>query len=126
MAVPSLSQHNALPPPIADDASDYGSDIDDATAIELLSQAESQPMKNVVLESIEEPEVKDEPLHERVALRLQRLQASLETVQESSSRLESLISERRLREASIEVEYDESNRTAFSRTCSSSDICWSG
>jgi hypothetical protein len=125
MAVPSLSQHNA-PPPIADDASDYGSDIDDATAIELLSQAESQPMKNVVLECIEEPEVKDEPLHERVALRLQRLQAPLETVPESSSRLESLISERRMRDASIEVEYDESNRTAFSRTCSHSDICWSG
>ena len=112
MAVPYLSQYNA---PIADDASDYGSDIDDATALELLSQAESQPMKDVVLESIEEPEVKDEPLHERIALRLQRLQASLETVQESSSRLESLISERRMREASIEVEYDESNRTAFSR-----------
>ena len=125
MAAPSLSQHNTHLP-IADEASDYGSDIDDATALELLSQAESQPMKDVVLENIEESDVKDEPLYERIALRLQRLQASLETVQESSERLESLISERRMREASIEVEYDESNRIAFSRTSSCSEGRWSG
>lgn len=115
MEVPSASQESTLAP-IADNASDYGSEIDDATALELLSQAESQPLKDVVLESIEEPEVKDEPLHERVALRLSRLQQSLGSVHESSSRLESLISESRDREASIEVEYDERNRTAFSRT----------
>ena len=106
-------------PPIADNASDYGSDIDDATALELLSQAESQPLQNIVLENIEESTVKDDSLHERITLRLSQ------SVHESGSRLESLVTERRMREASIEVEYDEGNRISFSRTCCPSESVWS-
>jgi hypothetical protein len=116
MAFSSPPEHTTAAP-IADNASDYGSDIDDATALELLSQAESQPLQNIVLENIEESTVKDDSLHERITLRLSRLQQSLESVHESSSRLESLVSARRAREASIEVEYDEGNRISFSRTC---------
>lgn len=110
---------------VADNVSDYGSDIDDATALELLSQAESQPLQNIVLENIEESTVKDDSLHERITLRLSRLQQSLESVHECSSRLENLVSERRAREASIEVEYDEGNRISFSRTCCPFEEVWS-
>ena len=117
----SFPSQQTAEPPIADNASDYGSDIDDATALELLSQAESQPLQNIVLENIEESTVKDDSLHERITLRLSRLQQPLESVDESSSRLENLVSERRAREASIEVEYDEGNRISFSRTCCPSE-----
>lgn len=99
--------------PIANNASDYGSELDDATALELLSQVESQPLKGLVLEDIEEPAIpedKDEPLHDRIALRLSRLQQSFEGAPESSERIE-----RSAREASVEVECDENNRTSFSR-----------
>ena len=101
--------------PIADNASDYGSDLDDATAYDLLSQAESQPLHNVVVESIEEPVIEDGSLSHRINLRLSRLRKSLENVHESSSTLESIVSERQVREASIEVEYDEGDRISFSR-----------
>ena len=83
--------------PVADNASDYGSDLDDATAFDLLSQAESQPLNHVVLES----------------------------VYPSSSKLENIASERRVREASVEVEYDEGNRLSFSRTYIIYDNTWS-
>ncbi len=124
MALSPPSQQ-AAEPSIADDASDYGSDIDDATALELLSQAESQPLQNIVLENIEESTVQDDSIHERTTLRLSRPQQSQESVDQSSSRLENLVAERRAREASIEVEYDEGNRISFSRTCCSSEKIWS-
>ena len=120
MTLPTFSPHDAGAA-IADNASDYGSEIDDATAFELLAEAESQPLKDIVLESIEEPEIKDEPLQERIALRLSRLHQPLDSVQESSEKIEDLISERRVREASVEVEYDEFNRTSFSRECNRAD-----
>jgi hypothetical protein len=116
MALPTSSPHDATAA-VADNASDYGSEIDDATAFELLAEAESQPLKDIVLESIEEPGIEDGPLHERIALRLSRLQQPLDSVHESSEKIESLISDRRVREASVEVEYDEFNRTSFSREC---------
>lgn len=92
--------------PIGDNGSDYGSDVDDATADELFSQAESQPMKDVVLESIEEPAIpRNESLEQRIKLRLSRLRAGANADD----------SEAFVREASVEVEYDEGNRVAFSR-----------
>ena len=113
MAAISLPQDPTTP--ITDNASDYGSDLDDATAIDLLSQAESQPLQNIVLESIEEPRVGDESLQQRISLRLSRLRESLESASQSSSQLERIVVERQMREASVEVEYDEGNRVSFSR-----------
>jgi uncharacterized membrane protein YheB (UPF0754 family) len=96
--------------------SDYGSDIDDETAFNLLTEAESQPLKDVVLESIEEPDLKDESLEQRITLRLGRLRQSLEGARKSGDRIDSLLRERQRREASTEIEYQEGNRRAFSRT----------
>jgi hypothetical protein len=104
-----------------DNASDYGSDIDDVAAFEILSQAESQPLKNVVLEDLEEPCTKNESFEQRVNLRLSRLQQPLQRVQQTSSKIENIISQKQTREASVEVEYDESNRISFSRTFSTSE-----
>ena len=107
----------SAPAPIADDESDYGSDIDDATATQLLSQADSQPLKDVVLESIEEPALEDEAFEQRITARLSRLQASLDGARKSSRKIETIVRERRdwRREVSVEVEYDEGNRASFSR-----------
>ena len=118
--------HQDPPTSITDNASDYGSDLDDATAEALLSQAESQPLANAVLESIEEPSIEDDSLQHRINLRLSRLQRSLESASENSSRLESLVAARQAREASIEVEYDEGNRVSFARMCLPSKMAWSG
>ena len=98
-----------------DNTSDYGSDLDDATAFDILSQAESQPLKNVVLEDIEEPCIKNESLDHRATLRLSRLQESSQSKQQITSRAEAIASQIWTREASVEVEYDESNRNSFSR-----------
>ena len=105
MVIDTLQQHDREP--IADDASDYGSDIDDATALDLLSQAESQPLKDVVLESIEEPTIEYDSSQRRNKLRVSHLW--------QSSQRESSHPEKRVRQTSIEVEYDEGNRISFSR-----------
>ena len=110
---------------ITDNVSDYGSDLDDATALDVLSQVESQPMRDVVLESIEKPiPIEDDSLEGRLSLRLSQIQRSLDSVHKSQSRIESIVSERRVREASIEVEYDEKNRRSFSRTSSRTCYTW--
>lgn len=114
MAIVSPQQNTVTP--IADNASDYGSDIDDATVDDLLSQAESQPLKDVVLESIEEePNFKDDAVQHRNNLRLPRLRQSVDSVNKSSAKLERAVSNRQVREASVEVEYDEGNRNSFCR-----------
>ncbi len=100
---------------VTDNTSDYGSDIDDETAFDILSQVESR--KPSILASIEEVPLpaEHESLEQRIHLRLSRLQQSLDSVRESSSKIESIISTRQVREASVEVEYDEGNRGSFSR-----------
>lgn len=111
--MPSHTSHE----PSADSISDYGSDLDEDTAFELLSQAESQPLRNVVLESIEDPIIKDDGAEEQHAhLRIARSQCSDNAVLESVAKSESNSYDRYLRETSVEVEYDERNRIAFSRT----------
>lgn len=101
---------------IADNNSDYGSELDDDTATELFSQVDSQPLSNVVLESIEEPITpKDDSLDGRVSLRLSQLRQSLDSAHQITRNIEAIVSERRVRQTSVEVEYDESNRRSFSR-----------
>ena len=76
--------------PVAAPSSDYGSDLDDETANELLSQAEYLTQRTVLLKrSIEQSE------------------GDLTTITPSES----------LRGPKIEVEYSEANRSTFSRTC---------
>ena len=104
MAVDTLAPNTSTS--IADDASDYGSDIDEATAIELFAQADSQPLRNLVLESIEEAEPRNGSLQKRGTLRLS---------QQSGNNIDAIARARQTREISVEVEYAESNRTSFSR-----------
>jgi hypothetical protein len=109
---------NVLPSIAPDNTSDYGSEIDDATALELLSQVESQPLDNIVLESIEEPISKDndDVLHRHAALQLQQSHRPADDSQDSYSQLALSPLELQVRQISVEVEYDESNRVAFTGT----------
>ena len=100
---------------VADHGSDYGSEVDDDTAVELLAKAESQPLKDVVLESIEDPIISNENLDEPANLRLPAFHSSLYSVDESGNKIGTIVSPRKVRETSVEVEYDQRNRTAFSR-----------
>lgn len=104
--------------------SDYGSEVDDDTAVELLAKAESQPLKEVVLESIEDPIISNENLDQPANLRLLAFQSSLYSVDESGNKIGTIVSPRKVREASVEVEYDQRNRTAFSRMWSLSAFTW--
>lgn len=119
--------HQDAPTSIADNVSDYGSDLDEDTAQELLSQAESQPLNNIVLESIEEPAAgHDKPLEQHIRVRLSQLRQSLDSVHESSAKIANIVSERQIRQASVEVEYDECNRKAFSSESGRTVSSWSG
>ena len=110
---------------VADNTSDYGSDIDNDAVYELLSQAESQALNHVILESIEEPiPSHDEPLEERIHVRLSSIRQSLDGLHKSSSEMETIIAEKQLREASAEVEYHEGNRRTFSREYTEFERAW--
>ena len=106
------------------ESDDYGSEIDDDTAIELLSQAESQPLKEVVLESIEDPIISNENLDQPANIRLPAFQSSLYSVDELGNKIGTIASPRQVRQTSVEVEYDQRNRTAFSRKLSLSEGIW--
>jgi hypothetical protein len=86
--------------PIAAPSSDYGSDLDEDTATELLLQA-------------------DHYIHPTVILNLQRtvlLKRSIEQSEDNTNTFTTTPSEE-LRGPKIEVEYSEANRSTFSRTC---------
>lgn len=95
-----------------DELSDYGSDIDDATAVELFSQIDSQPLNNTVLESIEQPIIEHEPLEQHINIPLARLRQNFDSAHKSSGTIETTAGRRK---PPIEVEYDESNRRSFTR-----------
>ena len=99
------------------DESDYGSDVDEGALSELLTRAESQPLNPLnppVLESIEEhnslpqavivPKL-DAPLPSQRRVRI--------FVDDQGVPFEVFGNDGPIREPSIEVEYDEINRTAF-------------
>lgn len=101
---------------VAGNESDYGSDIDDDTITDLLVQAESQPLHAVAVESIEE----HNPLPSAVRLPKQyrdspRTRRTKVLVDEDGITFEVPDNDGPLGEPSVEVEYDESNRLAFSR-----------
>ncbi|PNS16084.1 Exonuclease V [Sphaceloma murrayae] len=105
---------------IANDESDYGSDLDEDSIVNLLVQAESQPLASLAIESIEE----HNPLPQAA-----RVPKSRSNIIESNSptlrRTKTLVDEDGvtfevpdndgpLREPSVEVEYDAKNRVTFS------------
>lgn len=119
MAVHPAYPNTAAPIAVSAPDSDYGSDIDDATADELFSQVESpSPLKDTsILPSIEDPgvaELEEDVFTHNFSVRLAKLRQSLDGVEESRAKLEDIV-QRRRREAAVEVEYDERNRAAFSR-----------
>lgn len=109
----ATSHQNNTTPIAADNISDYGSDLDES-AFDLLSQVESHQVKKdnllATIEDIPLPAEHETP-DQRIHVRVSRLQ------QGSGSWSEDLLGSqgRGLREASIEVEYDEENRGSFSR-----------
>lgn len=98
--------------PIAAPSSDYGSDFDDDTVTELLSQADqySQPAGPPTLAS--EALQQQDPVVQDAPPTLQRSIVLKRPIEQSDSNVPSRV----VREPQVEIEYSESNRTAFSRT----------
>lgn len=108
------SQNNASS--MTCEGSDYGSDLDETTVDELLSQAESRPRIAPQLRDIEEPIILDDHGGSRPLARLARIRENLTVALTGlNSTCEALKPTGPLQEASIEVEYDQGNRSAFSR-----------
>lgn len=107
--------HKKAAGPVAPPSSDYGSDLDDDTANELLSQAEIFTQTTVLLNQDleQDPVVQDAPptLQRSVLLKrsIEQSDGSTATALDSPSDL--------LRGPKIEVEYSEVNRSTFSRKC---------
>jgi hypothetical protein len=99
--------------PIAAPSSDYGSDLDDDTANELLSQVEYliQPTVLINQELEQDPVVQDAPPA------LQRTVLLKRSIEQSEGDLTDTTPIESLRGPKIEVEYSEANRSTFSRTC---------
>lgn len=107
--------HKKAAGPVAPPSSDYGSDLDDDTANELLSQAETFTQTTVLLNQDleQDPVVQDAPpaIQRTVLLKrpIEQSDGSAGTALDIPSDL--------LRGPKIEVEYSEINRSTFSRTC---------
>lgn len=120
MAIGNITEEQAKT--IADNASDYGSDLDEAAVADLLSQAESQPSKPafpVVVRSIEDVVVAEPSERKQAAtIRLSRSRRppTRTFIDENGDTFEAVVWDGPVREASVEVESDEVNRRAFSRT----------
>jgi len=106
--------------PTATVESDYGSDLDDATVNDLLSQAASQPhvaASEAVIASIEDPVLDNAQPRVQRAVRFARTRiqdrtgATIGSISPTLKRTYT----GPLREPSVEIEYDEQNRVAFSR-----------
>lgn len=99
--------------PIAAPSSDYGSDLDDDIANELLSQAEifTQPTVLLNQDLEQDPVVQDAPpTLQRTVLLKRSIEQSNGNTAEASATSRDL-----LRGPKIEVEYSEVNRSTFSR-----------
>lgn len=109
---------DTTPSPVAKAESDYGSDLDDAAVNDLLSQAESQPrgaVHETVVASIEDPVLPrnaSSPVKRAVRFARTRIQdQNGATVASVSPALKRTYTG----PLSVEIEYDEQNRVAFSR-----------
>lgn len=101
--------------PIAAPSSDYGSDLDEDTATELLSQADHYIHPTVILNQ----DLEQDPVVQDAPPTLQRtvlLKRSIEQSEDNTNTFTTTPSEE-LRGPKIEVEYSEANRSTFSRTC---------
>ncbi|KAK5119521.1 hypothetical protein LTR85_007621 [Meristemomyces frigidus] len=120
MASAVTTQDDAAP--IASNDSDYGSDLDEATVDTLFSQAESQPSDSFAIPDIEEPVIVDDHGDSRPLARVARIRDNLSAaIVGLDSTCEALRPKGPKRDVSIEVEYDEVNRTAFSPTRTGDD-----
>jgi hypothetical protein len=99
--------------PIGAPSSDYGSDLDDDTANELLSQAEYLTQPTVLLNQ----ELEQDPVVQDAPPALQRTVLLKRSIEQSEGDLTSTTPSDLLRGPKIEVEYSEANRSTFSRTC---------
>jgi len=96
--------------PVAAPSSDYGSDLDDDTANELLSQAEYLTQPTVLLNQ----ELERDPVVQDAPPALQRTVLLKRSIEQSEGDLTTTPIEL-LRGPKIEVEYSEANRSTFSR-----------
>lgn len=103
--------------PIAAPASDYGSDFDEETVNELLSQAAEHPGQPRVLL---DKDFEQDPVLQDAPPALQRtvlLDRSVEQSNPTTPCAPDTPSSDSRRGPQIEFEYSEANRSAFSRTC---------
>jgi hypothetical protein len=108
--------------PIAAPPSDYGSDFDEETVNELLSQAAEHPGQP---RALLDKDFEQDPVLQDAPPALQRTVLLDRSVEQSSSKsnpttpcaLDSPPSGDLRRGPQIEIEYSEVNRSAFSRTC---------
>jgi len=99
--------------PVAAPSSDYGSDLDDDTANELLSQAEHLTQPTLLLNK----ELEQDPVVQDAPPAIQRTVLLKRSFEQSESDLTNTTSSDLLRGPKIEVEYSEANRSTFSRMC---------
>jgi hypothetical protein len=104
--------------PITAPSSDYGSDLDDDTVNELLSQAESFTQPTVLLNQ----ELEQDPVVQDAPPALQRTVLLKRSIEQSESDFTTTIPSELLRGPKIEVEYSEANRSTFFRTCVSAPV----
>ena len=97
--------------PVAAPSSDYGSDLDDETANELLSQAEYFTQPTVLLNQ----ELEQDPVVQDAPPALQRTVLLKRSIEQSKGDLIAVTPSESPRVAKIEVEYSEANRSTFSR-----------
>lgn len=98
------------------DDSDYGSDLDEATVDALFSQPEPQPSVGTKLGDIEAPVIVDDHGDDRPLARLARIRDSLTAaIVGLDSTSDTLKAATQPPKTSIELEYAEDNRAAFSR-----------
>ncbi|GAB1743455.1 hypothetical protein NU219Hw_g9284t1 [Hortaea werneckii] len=104
------------------DESDYGSDLDEATVDALFSQPEPQPSVGTKPGDIEEPVIVDDHGDDRPLARLARVRDSLTAaIVGLDSTSDTLKAATQQPKTSIELEYAEDNRSAFSPSRPSND-----
>ncbi|KAI7458639.1 hypothetical protein KC351_g18039 [Hortaea werneckii] len=104
------------------DDSDYGSDLDEATVDALFSQPEPQPSVGPKPGNIEQPVIVDDHGDDRPLARLARIRDSLTAaIVGLDSTSDTLKAAHQQPKTSIELEYAEDNRSAFSLSRPSND-----
>ncbi|KAI7239203.1 hypothetical protein KC330_g2072 [Hortaea werneckii] len=104
------------------DESDYGSDLDEATVDALFSQPEPQPSVGTKPGDVEEPVIVDDHGDDRPLVRLARIRDSLTAaIVGLDSTSDNLKAAAQQPKTSIELEYAEDNRAAFSPSRPSND-----